>query len=122
MSSGTYGSAMHVDILNRWQKPGDITNVPRMDNGQTTDFNATSSRWLIDASYLNIRTINLAYQLPKSLLSRAKISNAQFFISIENALFRSKRTGMNNQNAFSGITGGEYPPARIFSTGITFNL
>lgn len=122
MSSGTYGSAMHVDILRRWQKPGDITDVPRMDNGQTVDFNATSSRWLIDASYLNIRTINLAYQLPKSLISRAKISNAQFYISIENALFSSRRVGMNNQNAFSGITGGEYPPARIFTTGITFNL
>lgn len=122
MSSGTYGSAVHIDILKRWQKPGDITDVPRMDNGQTTDFNATSSRWLIDASYLNIRTINLSYQLPKSLISRVNISNAQFFISIENALFHSKRVGMNNQNAFSGITGGEYPPARIITTGITFNL
>jgi len=122
MSAGTYGSAVHVDILKRWQKPGDITNVPRMDNGQTVDFNATSSRWLIDASYLNIRTINLSYQLPKSLISRAKISSAQFFISIENAWFHSKRLGMNNQNAFSGITGGEYPPARIFTTGINFNL
>jgi TonB-linked SusC/RagA family outer membrane protein len=122
MSSGTYGSAVHVDILKRWQKPGDITDVPRMDNLSTTDFNATSSRWLIDASYLNIRTINLSYQLPNSLISRAKISSAQFFISIENAWFHSKRVGMNNQNAFSGITGGEYPPARIFTTGITFNL
>lgn len=122
MSSGTYGSAVHVDVLKRWQKPGDITDVPRMDNGQTTDFNATSSRWLIDASYLNIRTINLSYQLPKSFISRAKISSAQFFISVENAWFHSKRVGMNNQNAFSGITGGEYPPARILTTGITFNL
>lgn len=122
MSAGTYGSAVHVDILKRWQKSGDVTNVPRMDNGQTVDFNATSSRWLIDASYLNIRAINLSYQLPKSLISRAKISNAQFYISIENAWFHSKRVGMNNQNAFSGITGGEYPPARIFTTGINFNL
>jgi hypothetical protein len=30
--------------------------------------------------------------------------------------------GMNNQNAFTGITGGEYPPARIMTAGITFNL
>lgn len=122
MSSGTYGSAVHVDILKRWQKPGDITNVPRMDNGQTNDFNATSSRWLIDASYLNIRTISLSYQLPASFVSRAKISNAQCFMSVENAAFFSKRVGMNNQNAFSGITGGEYPPARVITAGISFNL
>lgn len=122
MSSGTYGSALHVDILKRWQKPGDVTNVPRMDNGQTVDFNATSSRWLIDASYLNIRTINLSVQLPKPILSRFKITNAQCFFSAENVLFISKRKGMNNQNAFSGITGGEYPPARIITAGITLNL
>lgn len=122
MSSGTYGSAVHVDALQRWQKPGDITNVPRMDNGQTVDFNATSSRWLIDASYLNIRTISLAYQLPSALLSRAKINAAQVFMSVENAAFFSKRVGMNNQNAFSGITGGGYPPARIITAGLTFNL
>ncbi|MEJ8844296.1 SusC/RagA family TonB-linked outer membrane protein [Lacibacter sp. H375] len=122
MSSGTYGSAVHVDILKRWQKPGDITNVPRMDNGQTADFNATSSRWLIDASYLNIRTLNLSYQFPNELLSRAKISGAQCYISLENVAFFSKRVGMNNQNAFSGITGGEYPPARIITAGITFTL
>lgn len=122
MSSGTYGSAVHIDILNRWQKPGDITNVPRMDNGRTSDFNATSSRWLIDASYLNIRSVNLAYQLPQSLISRARIANAQVFMSAENVYFFSKRKGMNNQNAFSGITGGGYPPARIYTGGITFSL
>ena len=122
MSAGTYGSAVHTDILKRWQKPGDVTTVPRMDNGQTVDFNATSSRWLIDASYLNIRAINFSAQLPKNLTSRLKISNAQFFMSAENVLFLSKRVGMNNQNAFSGITGGEYPPARIVTAGFTFNL
>lgn len=122
MSAGTYGSALHVDALKRWQKPGDVTTVPRMDNGQTVDFNATSSRWLIDASYLNIRAVNISMQLPRNLVSKIKIANGQVFLNAENVLFLSKRVGMNNQNAFSGITGGEYPPARIFSAGFTFNL
>jgi hypothetical protein len=60
MSSGTYGGALSTDILKRWQQPGDITNVPRLDAGRTTDFNATSSRWLVDASYINIRSVNLS--------------------------------------------------------------
>ena len=63
MSSGTYGGALSSEILGRWQKPGDITNTPRMDAGRTADFNGASSRWLIDASYLNIRSINLSYDL-----------------------------------------------------------
>lgn len=28
--SASLTSNKHVDILNRWQKPGDVTNVPRI--------------------------------------------------------------------------------------------
>lgn len=122
MSAGTYGAALHVDVLNRWQKSGDVTDVPRMDQGRVTDFNAQSSRWLIDASYLNIRTLNLSYNLPKSLVSKMKVNNGQFFVSVENVAFFSKRTGMNNQQAFSGVTSNAYPPARVFTAGFTLNL
>ncbi len=122
MSSGTYGGALHADILNRWQKPGDVADVPRLDAGRTTDHNATSSRWLVDASYINIRSFNIAYTLPKSLLSRLKINDSQFFISAENVAFFSKRKGLNNQQAFSGVTSNAYPPARIITAGLTLNL
>ena len=46
MSHSGYGSAMHIDILNRWQKPGDITEVPRIDTTKNPNQNAGSSRWL----------------------------------------------------------------------------
>ena len=36
MHAGTYGASLHTDMLKRWKKPGDITNVPRMDNAQTS--------------------------------------------------------------------------------------
>ncbi len=124
MSSGTYGGAIHTDILNRWQKPGDITNVPRLDAGRLTDFNGASSRWLVDASYFNIRSINLTYSLPKSLANKMKINGGQFFVSMENVAFfnKNKRVGLNNQQAFSGVTSNAYPPARVFTVGLNFNL
>lgn len=122
MSTSNYGGALHKDILNRWQNEGDVTNVPRMDNGRGTDFNAQSSRWLIDASFLNIRNINLTYTLPKSLVSKFKIEGGQVFVAAENVAFFSKRKGMNNQQAFSGITSNAYPPARVISGGFTLNF
>ncbi len=123
MSSGTYGAAVHTDILNAWQKPGDITNIPRMDNGRTADFNAgTSTRWLADASFINIRSINISYQIPRSLLSRIKVNSGQFFITGENLKLFSARKGMDPQTAFSGVTGSGYPPARILTVGLNFNL
>jgi TonB-linked SusC/RagA family outer membrane protein len=122
MSNGNYGGAAHVDILNRWQKEGDITNVPRMDAGRATDFNATSSRWLVDASYFNIRTLSLNYDLPKSLIRKIKLNGGQVFVSAENVAFFSKRKGMNNQQAFSGVTSNAYPPARVISGGVALTF
>ncbi len=122
MSTSNYGGALHKDILERWQNEGDVTNVPRMDAGRSTDFNATSSRWLVDASFLNIRNINLTYTLPQSFLSKIRLEGAQIFVSAENVAFFSKRKGMNNQQNFSGVTFNAYPPAKIISGGINLNF
>jgi hypothetical protein len=122
MSSGTYGGALSTDILNRWQNPGDITDIPRMDQGRTTDFNAASSRWLVDASYVNIRAVSLGYSLPQSFISRLNISRLQLFVSGENLGFFSKRKGLNNQQHFSGVTTNGYSPVRVISGGLNLNL
>lgn len=122
MSSGTYGGALHKDILNRWQKPGDITDVPRMDAGKTTTFNASSDRWLVDASYLNIRSINLSYNLPKSWLSKIDLGACKVFGSVENLAQFNKRDGMNVQQNFTGVTSNVYIPARTFTAGINFTF
>ncbi len=122
MSVSNYGGASHTDILGRWQKPGDITNIPRMDAGRSVDFNVASNRWLTDGSFLNLRNINLSYTLPKSLVSKASISRATIFATAENVFFSAKRVGMNNQQAFSGVTTNAYPPARIISFGLTATL
>ncbi|HSC52666.1 MAG TPA: TonB-dependent receptor [Phnomibacter sp.] len=122
MSATNYGGALHKDAAARWQKPGDITNTPRMDAGRATDFNATSSRWLVDASFINLRSINFSYNLPRKVLSKASIDNAVVFVAAENVFFGSKRVGMNNQQAFTGVTSNAYPPARVISAGLTVNL
>lgn len=122
MSTSTVGGALHKDILNRWQNEGDITNVPRMDQGRGPDFNAGSSRWLIDASFLNIRNVNVTYALPKSFTNKMKLNGANIFLAVENVAFFSKRVGMNNQQAFSGVTSNAYPPARVFSGGFNLNF
>ncbi|WP_460934501.1 SusC/RagA family TonB-linked outer membrane protein [Spirosoma humi] len=122
MSAGGYGSAKHVDILNRWRNPGDITNVPRMDAGRTSDFDAQSDRWLTDASFLNLRSITLSYALPNVLARKLLLENAQVYVSGENLLFLSRRTGMNVQQQFTGVTGNSYSPARSLVLGVSFTL
>ncbi|MBC8156035.1 MAG: TonB-dependent receptor [Bacteroidetes bacterium] len=122
MGSGGYGSAKHIDMLNRWQKPGDITNVPRLDNSRTADFDAASDRWLIDASYLSMRTVTLSYELPSVVARKAFLNNAQFYVSAENFLIFSRRKGLNVQQNFAGTTGNVFSLAKSIVLGISFTL
>ena len=122
MSAGGYGSAKHVDILKRWRNPGDITDVPRMDAGRTSDFDAQSDRWLTDASYLNVRSLTLSYTLPNLLSRKLFLENAQVYISGENFLILSRRKGMNVQQQFNGVTGNAFSPAKSLVLGVSFTL
>lgn len=122
MGSGGYGSAKSVEILDRWQTPGQVTNVPRMDNARTADFNAASDRWLIDGSYLNIRTVTLSYQLPKAVLNKAKIQNAQIYVSGENFFISARRKGLNAQQNFDGVTSNVFSSAKSLVSGISFTF
>jgi hypothetical protein len=117
-----YNNAKHLDILNRWQNPGDITNVPRMDAGRTVDFDAASDRWLIDASYLNVRTVTLAYAIPSKAAKRVFLENAQVYASAENFVILSRRKGMNVQQNFDGVTSNVFSPAKSIVLGVSFSL
>ncbi len=121
MSPG-YGSGLHVDALNRWQKAGDVTTIPRLDEAWTAHINAGSDRWLIDASYFNLRQISLAYNIPEKIAAKAFIANARVFFSGENLWLGNSLKGMNNQQNFSGTVSNVYVPARTFTLGVNFSL
>ncbi|UOB17135.1 TonB-dependent receptor [Abyssalbus ytuae] len=122
MSSGTYGTALSTDILGRWQKPGDITDIPRMDVTNTTDSNATSDRWLVDSSFLNLRQINFMYNLPAELQEVIGVTTAQVYLSAENVFSINSRKGLNIQEEFNGTTSNVYTPSRIVSLGLNIKF
>lgn len=122
MTSGTAGRTFHTDIMNRWQKAGDITNVPRLDDRQTANFGATSTRWLVNASYLSINNVNITYNLSKSLASKLHASSARLFVSAENLKFFTAREGMNVNGSVAGTTSDSYDAARIINFGINLNF
>ncbi len=122
MTTSTAGRAFHTDMLNRWQKPGDITDVPRIDETRTSQYGAASTRWLTDATYLSINNVSLGYRIPSEVLSKIGASQARIFVSAENLKFFTKRTGMNVNGAFSGITDDTYDAARVMNVGLSLNF
>ncbi|MCL4642315.1 MAG: TonB-dependent receptor [Olivibacter sp.] len=118
----TYGAALHEDIKNSWTTPGQITDIPRIDINSTTQFNAASNRWLIDASYISFRNVNLSYTLPSELTKKFDVSALRVFVTGENLGLISKRKGMNPTESFDGSNNTTYLPSRIFSVGVNVSL
>lgn len=118
LSSGDFGEALHVDILKRWQKPGDITDVPRLDNAQLAPFGAASDRWLTDSSFLNLRQVNLTYQLPARLIDVLQLKSASIYANAENLYVWNARKGLDVNQAFNGTSVNRFTPARIISLGL----
>ncbi|MCS5491152.1 SusC/RagA family TonB-linked outer membrane protein [Algoriphagus limi] len=122
MAADPDGGAAHVDILNRWQQPGDITDVPKMDVTGAAQTNVASDRWLTDASYLNLRSVNLSYTFPRTLLERWKMRGATVYLAGENLGWLSSRSGMYVSGTFSGTTSNTFTPARTFTLGVNVQL
>ena len=80
------------DQLNRWRKPGDITDVPKADylsgNGA-----GNSSRFVRDGSYGRLRTLTLGYNLPASLANKVYLQSARFYVQAMNLLTITKYQG-----------------------------
>jgi len=118
MHSGDYGTHMHADILDRWQQPGDQTDVPRLENGY--DFaNRRSDRFLMDKTYLSVQNVNISYTLPKELIAQmgAGFKSIRIFAQGDNLFLFNELQGMNPQESFSGVTDYLYTPAKTFSFG-----
>ena len=98
-------------VLDRWQKPGDVTDMPKYVYGGNNGFENSSSFYLNNANYIRLRNIQLGYNLPASLLTKAKLNSVFFYVRGTNLYTRVKEKnqpfdpeqgaqGLSNLNEF----------------------
>lgn len=119
------GNNWHQDIYNRWQKPGDITDTPRLSNNRTGDTNYTSlsTRFLTKADYFSINNIRLGYDFPSNLLQNTGLSGVNVFVSGDNLWLFSERKGFNPMVSETGNTSTyAYSPLSTFTLGVRVNF
>ncbi|MEO8109261.1 MAG: TonB-dependent receptor [Ginsengibacter sp.] len=73
------------DQLKRWQKKGDVTNVPQLRLGGGNGISA-SSRYIEDGDYVRLKNATIAYNLPGSLISRLKLTSLRVYVTGVNLL------------------------------------
>ncbi|MBN8876802.1 MAG: SusC/RagA family TonB-linked outer membrane protein [Sphingobacteriales bacterium] len=113
---------MPVELLEHWQKPGDVAIYQRY---ATTGLALpaasqvrSSDAALTDASFIKLRNATISYRLPAAVLRKMHLDQFQFFIQGQNLVTFTRYKGSDPE--VQGLT--TLPPLRVISTGISITF
>ncbi len=138
MYYGTQGTLMDFRFMNnstmvlrRWQKPGDITDVPKVQDGDFTSwgYSLPISANVYSSDYIRLKSLTLTYSLPEKLVKKAQIADMSLFVSGQNLLIFTpypgadpEVTSQNNSSATQGFDRNMMPNAKIYTVGLKVNF
>jgi len=118
-----------TDALNRWRKQGDVTTFPRpiRNDPLGNEYLRVSDRWVQDGSYLRLKNVSLAYNVPSKIANKLNISGIRAYITAENLITWTHYTAYDPEvNSYSGlqlgVDDGSYPQSRTFIFGLNIEL
>lgn len=119
-----------VEILNRWQKAGDVASVPRLVWGQSNNMNQVGvaiSRFVESGDYLRLQNLTLAYTLNSGALqriARGAIQSVRIYAQGQNLGLWTKYTGADPDNiTTAGLDNPGLPPQlRTISFGLNIGF
>jgi TonB-linked SusC/RagA family outer membrane protein len=115
----------HTDIRDRWQQPGDVTNVPRLTDNIGGDQlgNSISSRFIIKSDFISLNNVKLGYTFPKRFIENSGINFLNVYLTSDNLMMLSAREGFNPSTAETGTSNiYRYNPLTSFSFGVKIEL
>lgn len=112
--NASFASQLNQDVkmLNIWQKPGDVTDIPAF--GEEVQFD---SRFLEDASFLRMKNITVAYSLPQSWMRAVKMENVTFHFTGRNLWTVTDFSGYDPEPQINNIK-FFYPNTRQYEFGV----
>ncbi|WP_225979933.1 SusC/RagA family TonB-linked outer membrane protein [Pseudobacter ginsenosidimutans] len=110
-----------------WTKPGDkATNPSPQNSANSTE---TSSRFLMDGSFLQIRNVTLSYSIPDSYVRKLKMEGITVSLSADNLHTFTDFVGQDPQTTITpasfatpGVSDFKYPNNRQFLFNINFRF
>lgn len=112
-----------VGILDgRWQKPGDVATIQKFSTSTADPLTAYSAmlssknNW-VNASYVRLKNLSIAYRLPEAILKRMHLKNLRFYIQGENLFTITPYKGMDPETFNTTI-----PPLRVWTGGLQITL
>ena len=120
--------------LERWQRPGDVTNIPRLTtNASSNNYGGVvqnlSDRYLEDGSFVRLRTLTLGYTLPAAAIAKARLNSVRVYVQAANLFTLTPYSGLDPEvNSQSGVSNTKnfdwatVPQPRTLQVGLTVGL
>lgn len=118
-SDGYYGDQnIWKGALNYWKQPGDMNVLPKPVYNNSSNSMQTSTRYLEDGSYLRIKDITLAYNLPSKWTKKALMSGVRIYASALNLYTFHNMNYWDPEHGTTGATIISYPMTRSMIVGV----
>ena len=114
-----------IAAIYRWKVDGQVTNSPKAVWGDPMGNSRFSSRWIEDGSFVRLKSVTLAYDLP---IKTGFINSAQIYVTGSNLLTFTKYLGYDPEFSTGtsplnyGIDNGVSPQPRSILFGIKVGL
>lgn len=121
-AGGNPGDQQHPDILDAWQEPGDITDVPRLalTNHQGSSM---STRWLQKGDFIRLRTVSLGYTFDQQALKGTGIAALRLYATADNYFTWKKEDRIDDpEQSFSGQTTNNSTLMKTMSLGLNVSF
>lgn len=126
--------AVYDYLDDRWQKPGDDTQVGKIYTYRGFDANSVarySSKFTFNNDFVRLRNLTIGYSIPKKVLDVAKIRNLRLFLRGDNLLTFGKlkkhgtdpeNMGSLNGSNFYGVIDSNSPIPTLKSYSFGLNI
>ena len=110
--------------MNRWQKPGDITDIPKYVNGGNKNSYQSSTRYLYNGDFIRLRNVTLSYDFPTALLNKVKMTQARLYVRGTNLFTKTfdKNLPFDPELGIAGQSNLNIFNSKIYTAGVTFGF
>ncbi|RTQ50129.1 TonB-dependent receptor [Hymenobacter gummosus] len=116
------------EILDRWQREGDQTDVPRIASGTSAFVNQdgnASTRFVESGNFVRLQNVTLGYTIPTRFTNTLSVNRIRFFVQAQNVFTITKYKGVDPEvntnftsNRQAGVDYNSNPQQRVVTGGV----
>ncbi|WP_439880245.1 SusC/RagA family TonB-linked outer membrane protein [Pontibacter sp. MBLB2868] len=111
-------------VLDRWQQPGDITDVPRYEYGLNNSSNSFSTRFLYRGDFIRLRNLTVGYELKRDWIERIKLTRAYVYVRGTNLLTKiyDDNLTIDPESGVNSTGNADIPISKVYTVGVNVSF